>query len=79
MAQVLGAVNLHGLEAVLVATELALQAGRVSAEHILNVLGRLKEPNLERLQIETPLHLNTPAQANLERYDALRNEQEVGS
>jgi transposase len=31
MAQVLGAVNLHGLEAVLVATELALQAGRVSA------------------------------------------------
>lgn len=79
MAQVLGAVNLHGLEAVLVATELALQAGRVSAEHILNVLGRLKEPTLERLQIETPLHLSTPAQANLERYDALRNEQEVGS
>ena len=79
MAQVLGAVNLHGLEAVLVATELALQAGRVSAEPILNVLGRLKEPTLERLQIETPLHLNTPAQANLERYDALRNEQEVGS
>ena len=79
MAQVLGAVNLHGLEAVLVATELALQAGRVSAEHILNVLGRLKEPTLERLQIETPLNLNTPAQANLERYDALRNEQEVGS
>ena len=79
MAQVLGAVNLHGLEAVLVATELALQAGRVSAEHILNVLGRLKEPTLERLQIETPLNLNTPAQANLERYDALRTEQEVGS
>ena len=77
MAQVLGAVNLHGLEAVLVATELALQAGRVSAQHILNVLGRLKEPALERLQIETPLHLSTPAQANLERYDALRAEQEV--
>jgi hypothetical protein len=31
MAQVLMAVNLHGLEEVLVATELALQAGRVSA------------------------------------------------
>ena len=56
-----------------------LDTGRVSAEHILNVLGRLKEPTLERLQIETQLHLNTPAQANLERYDALRNEQEVGS
>jgi len=50
-----------------------------SVKHILNVLGRLKEPTLERLQIETPLNLNTPAQANLERYDALRNEQEVGS
>jgi hypothetical protein len=79
MAQVLGTVNLHGLEAVLVATELALQAWRVSAEHILNVMGRLKEPSLERLQIETPLQLNTPSQANLERYDALRREQEVGS
>ena len=44
MAQVLNAVTLHGLEAVLVAVELALQTGRVSAEHVLNVLSRLKEP-----------------------------------
>jgi hypothetical protein len=43
MAQVLMGVSLHGLEAVLVAVELALQSGRVSAEHVLNVLSRLKE------------------------------------
>jgi len=77
MAQVLSAVNLHGLEDVLVSTELALQAGRVSADHVLNVIARLKEPRLNRLEISTPLQLNTPAQANLERYDALRSEQGV--
>ncbi|MDF1480457.1 IS21 family transposase, partial [Extensimonas sp. H3M7-6] len=44
MAQVLSAVPLHGVEAVVVAVELALQAGRVSGEHVLNTLSRLKEP-----------------------------------
>ena len=77
MAQVLSAVNLHGLEAVLVATELALQTGRVSAEHVLNVIARLKEPMPARVEISTPLQLSTPALANLERYDALRDEQEA--
>ncbi len=77
MSQVLSAVNLHGLEAVLVATELALQTGRVSAEHVLNVIARHKEPRPARVEISTPLQLNTPALANLERYDALRNEQEA--
>ena len=43
MAQVLMGVSLYGLEAVQVAVELALQSGRVSAEHVLNVLSRLKE------------------------------------
>jgi hypothetical protein len=77
MAQVLLAVKLHGLEEVLVATELALQAGRVSAEHVLNVIARLKEPAPAHLEISTPLQLNTPALANLERYDALRDDQEA--
>lgn len=43
MAQVLAAVPQHGLEAVLVAVELALESGRPSAEHVLNVLARLKD------------------------------------
>ena len=77
MAQVLSAVNMHGLEAVLVATELALQTGRVSADHVLNVITRLQEPIPARVQVSTPLHLSTPALANLTRYDALRDEQEA--
>jgi len=77
MAQVLSAVNLHGLEAVLVAADLALQTGRVSTDHVLNVLARLKEPVTKPQEVNTPLQLNTPAQANLERYDALRNDQEA--
>ena len=38
MAQVLAAVPVHGLEAVLVAAELALESGKPSGEHVLNVL-----------------------------------------
>jgi hypothetical protein len=36
MAQVLAAVPVHGLDAVLVAAELALEAGKPSGEHVLN-------------------------------------------
>jgi hypothetical protein len=76
MAQVLSAVILHGLEAVLVAVELALQSGRVSAEHVLNVLSRLKEssPGIESAQ--TGLMLAEPPQANVLRYDRLRTIQQ---
>jgi hypothetical protein len=38
MAQVLAAVPTAGLDAVLVAVELVLETGAVSAEHVLNVL-----------------------------------------
>ena len=44
MAQVLSSIPLHGLDAVLVAVECALESGRPSGEHVINVLGRLKEP-----------------------------------
>ena len=73
MAQVLSAVTAHGLEAVLVAVELALQSGRVSAEHVLNVLSRLKEPSTTVAAVDTPLTLQTPPQANTSRYDGLRS------
>ena len=41
MAQVLGAVPVAGLEAVLVAVNLVIESGVLSAEHVLNVLARL--------------------------------------
>jgi hypothetical protein len=44
MASVLACVAHHGLEAVLVSVELALESGRVSGEHVMNVLSRLAEP-----------------------------------
>ncbi|MGI9152956.1 MAG: IS21 family transposase, partial [Rubrivivax sp.] len=74
MAQVLNAVTLHGLEAVLVAVELALQSGRVSAEHVLNVLSRLKEPTRNNEPVHTHLSLSQPSQANVDRYDRLRTQ-----
>ncbi len=41
MAQVLSAVPTAGLDAVLVAVELVIESGALSAEHVLNVLARL--------------------------------------
>ena len=56
MAQVLSAIPLHGLDAVLMAAECALESGRPSDEHVLNVLGRLKGP-LRQDDIIATLHL----------------------
>ena len=81
MAQVLAAVPVHGLEAVLVAVELALEAGKPSGEHVLNVLARLKgntAPNnlgdtlARELAQGWPLRLQEEPQANVARYDGLR-------
>ena len=73
MTQVLAAVPIHGLEAVLVAAELALEAGRPSAEHVLNVLARLKEglPGLAALPTSIPTLREEP-RAAVQRYDRLR-------
>jgi hypothetical protein len=74
MAQVLAAVPVHGLEAVLVAAELALEAGRPSAEHVLNVLARLKEPTPSLAPVPaagTP-SLREEPRADVQRYDGLR-------
>jgi hypothetical protein len=75
VAQVLAIVPKAGLEAVLVAVELALEAappsGRVSVEHVQNVLARLNEPALPP-SVATSLSVTTPPLADPARYDRLR-------
>ena len=71
MAQVLAAVPTSGLEAVLVAVELVLESGALSAEHILNVLARLNASPAPA-SAATSLHLQEAPRANTERYDSLR-------
>jgi hypothetical protein len=73
MAKVLSAVTLHGIEPVLVAVELALQVGRVSAEHILNILSRLQEPSKQIQELAVDIELLDPSKADVHRYDALRS------
>jgi hypothetical protein len=73
MADVLACVPVHGLEAVLVACELILESGNTSAEHVKNVLSRLK-PTLRPPTLETGLALNDPPIADAERYDRLHAE-----
>ncbi len=74
MAQVLAAVPVHGVEAVLGAAECALQSGRPSGEHVLNVLARLKSPpgTLAAELPATPLALSEEPAADVDRYERLR-------
>jgi transposase len=73
MAKVLAAVPKFGLEAILVAVELVLESGNPSAEHVENVLNRLKStPAPER--VETMLEVSEAPIADTERYDSLREE-----
>ena len=72
MAQVLAAVPVHGLEAVLVAVELALESGMTSGEHVLNVLARLKGEASPGELIAVPLLLAEEPLADVHRYDGLR-------
>jgi transposase len=75
MAQVLAAVPVHGLEAVLVAVEVALESGRPSGEHVLNVLARLKSPSLPLAAAmpAVPLTLAEEPLADVDRYERLRS------
>ncbi len=76
MAQVLAAVPEAGLDAVLVAVELVLESGAVSAEHVLNVVARLTDaPPLER--VETAIALAEEPLADAGRYDRLRQTEEA--
>ena len=74
MAQVLAIVPQAGLDAVLVAVELALESGppgKVSVEHVVNVLGRLNAAPTPPTAA-TALQVATPPLANTARYDSLR-------
>jgi hypothetical protein len=70
MAKVLSAIPNHGLEAVLVAVELALESGAPLAEHVQNILGRLMQ-NQKPDAIETALQLQEAPQADTKRYELL--------
>ena len=77
MAQVLAIVLTAGLDAVLVAVELALEtgppSGKVSVEHVVNVLGRLNAVQ-RRLPTSAQTHAegqSTPPLADTARYDRL--------
>ena len=62
-----------GMESVLVAVELVLESGNPSAEHIENVLHRLKSTP-PPTPVETELTLNEEPVADTGRYDSLRME-----
>jgi hypothetical protein len=80
MAQVLAIVATAGLDAVLVAVELALESGppsgRVSVEHVINVLARLNAKAVPE-NAATTLQLATPPLANTARYDSLRGQESL--
>lgn len=72
MTQVLAAVREHGLDAVLLAVQAALDSGRPSAEHVLNVLSRLKAPVTNGSLATTKLQLKEEPAADVNRYETLR-------
>jgi hypothetical protein len=74
MADVLGAIPGHGLDAVVVAVELALESGRPSGEHVMNVLARLKAGTPIIATVTTPLMLSEEPRPDVDRYDRLRTE-----
>ena len=65
----------QGLDAVLVAVELALESappsGRVSTEHVINVLARLQAQPIPQT-VETTLQVSQTPLADTARYDSLR-------
>ncbi|MDR6413257.1 UNVERIFIED_ORG: hypothetical protein ABIC62_006692 [Burkholderia sp. 1595] len=75
MAKVLALVAESGPDTIVVAVELALEqappSGRVSVEHLVNVLWRMRSVQMPP-EIETALQLTTPPLADTSRYDALR-------
>jgi transposase len=81
MAKVLALVPGAGLDAVLVAVELTLESappsGRVSEQHVINVLARLNAPP-RPANVTTLLQVLTPPIIDTARYDRLREIKETG-
>lgn len=78
MVEILSLVLQHDERAVLVAVEMALQAGVTSKTHILNLLHRLTDGTASQVPpIEAPqaLVLAQEPKANVARYDSLRPRQ----
>jgi transposase len=78
MVEILSLVLQHDEQAVLVAVELALQAGVPTKTHILNLLHRLTDGTASQVPpIEAPqaLMLAQEPKANVARYDSLRPRQ----
>lgn len=73
MAKVLASVPTAGLDAVLVAVDLVVESGVLSAEHVENVLARLNAAPVPA-SVETSLQLNEAPKADTGRYDSLRSE-----
>jgi hypothetical protein len=80
MVEILALVLQHDEQAVLAAVEMALEAGVPTKVHILNLLHRLVDGRpLAAPVVDAPqaLSLAKEPQANVERYDALRQAREV--
>ena len=78
MVEILSLVLQHDEQAVLVAVEMALQAGVATKTHILNLLHRLTDGAASQVPpVEAPqaLMLAQEPKANLARYDSLRPRQ----
>ncbi|RYF12385.1 MAG: IS21 family transposase, partial [Oxalobacteraceae bacterium] len=75
MVEILALVLHHDEQAVLSAVELSLEAGVASKTHVINVLHRLLDGKPPAPTIAAPqaLRLLTEPQANVTRYDTLRD------
>ncbi|WP_431264602.1 IS21 family transposase [Roseateles chitinivorans] len=79
MVDVLALVLHHEEQAVLAAVELALEVGVPTKMYVLNVLHRLVDGKAAPPPVDAPhaLRLTNEPQANVNRYDALREERKV--
>ena len=80
MVDILALVLQHDEQAVLVAVEMALEAGVPTKTHVLNLLHRLvdgRPTTAPVVKAPQALVLITEPRADVERYDALRRAKEV--